>query len=641
MKEIGSTDEVNIIVQMDGIETHPETKRYYILKDEARPVAELGEVNMGDPATVVDFANWAMSNYPAENYSLVFMNHGGGWRDKEKLKEVLKKRAVCWDDTNGEDCLYMNELKNALSGLPQRINLVGFDACLMAMTEVAYQLKGCADIMVASEEVEFAPGWPYGLILAELTGTPTMTPKELGKAIVAKYAEFYTASPDEYAAITTQSAIDLSKMEALAGTITQFADSLTDNWDEIANARGSVTAVLDWWEGWEGLPYIDLYHFAQLIADNTSFAEAVMAGIDEAVIANYQREGRPDFHGLSIYFPKTKGDEEYNDYVVDKVACFPQETTWDEFLARYCQAVAPALFTGNFIDTVIDTDVDEKIDWLRLNLEVEVKEEGYYGIGGGLYSGDGIWITGSEYSQSQWLSPGTYNLALDFDGKKIFEKQINGPYRFDVGLYRDYQVVDKFTNYTAHYTYTDFEMPGLFTGTWSDYGTDTNGNQLYDYLVIAPEVLIPEYGYYSISCNLYSSSGDYISGYWFGQWLSKGTYTPELSFNSWDIWKSKIDGPYLFKLDISGPYKNSTLTTHLEGLTGAYTYTQFEMPVVFTGTYTDIGSDTNGNQLYDYLVIAPEVLIPEAGYYGLSGNLYDSSGDTYCFISFESVDIIV
>ena len=46
-----------------------------------------------------------------------------------------------------------------------------------------------------------------------------------------------------------------------------------------------------------------------------------------------------------------------------------------------------------------------------------------------------------------------------------------------------------------------------------------------------------------------------------------------------DIWKSKIDGPYLFKLDIYSHTRGSTLTTHLEGLTGNYTYDQFEKPI--------------------------------------------------------------
>ncbi|MBW1675421.1 MAG: hypothetical protein JRF30_01090 [Deltaproteobacteria bacterium] len=68
------------------------------------------------------------------------------------------------DDTSG-DALDNQELKNVLSGVSQRIgrkiDILGLDACLMNMIEVAYQLKDCVQVMVGSEEEEPFDGWPY------------------------------------------------------------------------------------------------------------------------------------------------------------------------------------------------------------------------------------------------------------------------------------------------------------------------------------------------------------------------------------------------------------------------------------------------------------------------------------------------
>jgi hypothetical protein len=91
MAQVGSSDKVNIIVQMDrtpGYATTAsdwkQTLRFRVAKGmEPLPrnaVMDLGEVNMGEGKTLVDFIKWSMSAYPAEKYMLVIWDHGDGWR---------------------------------------------------------------------------------------------------------------------------------------------------------------------------------------------------------------------------------------------------------------------------------------------------------------------------------------------------------------------------------------------------------------------------------------------------------------------------------------------------------------------------------------------------------------------------------
>ena len=166
-------------------------KRFYVTQDtdtaiiNSPVIADLGEVNMGDPAILQSFIEWAIANYPAQHYALVLWNHGSGWRERNSAEAV---KSVCIDDQSGDE-LTMTELRSALNAANattgEVLDIVGFDACLMQMVEVAYQVMGSAsrplvDITVGSEETEPGDGWDYAATLTALTASPTMTPSAAG-----------------------------------------------------------------------------------------------------------------------------------------------------------------------------------------------------------------------------------------------------------------------------------------------------------------------------------------------------------------------------------------------------------------------------------------------------------------------------
>ena len=167
----------------------------------------MGELNMGDLAVLEDLVEWAVADYPAEKYALVIWNHGGGWRDRmdrmiEETSDAIDRgdtdwgvaKAVCTDDTDG-DKLYTREVQMALEDAKKKtkaeLDLVGFDACLMGMVEIAYAVRAVADVVVGSGEIEPGDGWPYDPILKQLTEKPTQDAKELAGVIVREYVDFY------------------------------------------------------------------------------------------------------------------------------------------------------------------------------------------------------------------------------------------------------------------------------------------------------------------------------------------------------------------------------------------------------------------------------------------------------------------
>jgi hypothetical protein len=101
------------------------------------------------------------------------------------------------------------------------VQLLGYDACLMHMIEVVYQVMANAGVSVGSEEVEPWDGWPYDTILADLTGMPTMNEDALGTVIVDRYMDSYG-----YAGSETQSAMDNSALPNLVTAVDNLAQAL-------------------------------------------------------------------------------------------------------------------------------------------------------------------------------------------------------------------------------------------------------------------------------------------------------------------------------------------------------------------------------------------------------------------------------
>lgn len=303
----GSDENINFIVQMDRIDNYSnkygdwtDCKRFRIEKN-MTPTPEnalesLGEVNMGDPGTLFEFVQWAMTLYPSQQYALVLWDHGDGWQ--RKINRQVSIKGICWDDTNGSnEFISMLALKNILESLSIKPILVGFDACLMGMVENAYLLKQAGiSVMVASEETEPAAGWPYHLICQGLVSHPEWQAAQLGDWIVAKYYQSYNLCQ-------TLSAIDLTQLNPLIMRLAEFATSLSKDWQENMNA-------------------IKIQ------------AQSLRMCIDNAVISSQNGNAYQEAGGLSIYFPTKHYHSFYDQTELAK------KTKWNVFLADFINTMS-------------------------------------------------------------------------------------------------------------------------------------------------------------------------------------------------------------------------------------------------------------------------------------------------------------
>jgi clostripain len=395
-ERIGSNENVNIVAQLDrfsggfaGDGNWSTARRYFITRDNdlqtisSDLVQDLGEVNMADAQTLVDFVVWAAENYPADKYVLIMSDHGigwpGGWSDP--APSVPADRSLPITAALGND-LYLMEIDQALSeiraqtGIDQ-FELIGMDACLMGGIEIFAALAPHARYAVASQEVEPALGWAYAGFLEELATNPGIDGADLGRLIVDSYIREDQRILDPVARagllgggnplgglfglfggpsnVSTQqlveqmeqnitlTAVDLSQIPPLVNSINEFSLTLAnDNQQTIAQTRTyaqSFTSVFG-----SNVPpsYIDLGHFAQLLAQNSRSSEVdqavddLLTAIQQAVIAEKHGPNKPGSTGVSIYFPNSQlyGNPITGPQSYTAVAnTFTDASLWDDFLA--------------------------------------------------------------------------------------------------------------------------------------------------------------------------------------------------------------------------------------------------------------------------------------------------------------------
>jgi hypothetical protein len=405
MAQVGSTDKVNIVVQFDrspsfsgGQGNWTQTLRFLVKKDmkplPADAVEDIGEVNMGDGQVLADFVNWAKEKFPAKHYMLDIWDHGQGWRFQEATRVMVRDpdglaadseahlafrekqlekvparfrgeadsralpredqvvegtvRYISSDDTSN-DHLFNREIQDSLEEalVDERLDLIGFDACLMAMVETAYAMRNVANVMVGSEELEPGDGWDYERFLTKLIDNPTMDAEGLGQVLVDAYKERYSGDDET----VTLSAVRLSQIRRQAGAINRFANACQVRLgSEGAMLREAREACENYAPGY-GLHGIDLDCFCEQVEEKTSDgtlqsrAKAVRTEIQALVIHNYagtERQGNFGSKGLAIYFPLTKAlfdvdpdNEGYLESNTNYPVQFVQDYRWDNFLHAY------------------------------------------------------------------------------------------------------------------------------------------------------------------------------------------------------------------------------------------------------------------------------------------------------------------
>lgn len=329
MSRVGSNENVNIVTLIDR-ERGP-AQINYIEKGKIKKIKDMGELDMGDYKELVKFCKFVKENYPAKHYMIGIWNHGSGWKAKTDKNVV---RGVSYDDSSNNH-ITTNQLTTATKlcaeALGQKIDVINMDCCLMGMVEVAYAIKDNCNYFVGSEEVEAGKGTPYDDVLVALkAGT---TPKAFANHWVNAYAKSYQGG-SQGRDDSTQSAIDLSKVDGLVDSINGFAKAVMSG-----KYADKVVSAVDKTVKFEYPENIDLLHFMKnfkpLVKGDSSVTTAIekVEAAAKAAIINNKTTGRSSYNrykdaeGIAIYLPQRLGLEpKYSDLG------FSKNSMWDDMI---------------------------------------------------------------------------------------------------------------------------------------------------------------------------------------------------------------------------------------------------------------------------------------------------------------------
>lgn len=320
IEAVGSDSYTNLVAQVD---TGSQCNRYLLQKDtnmgkiNSPVVQALGRQNMSDPQNLADFIKWGVENYPAEHYMVVVSDHGNGWR------------GAAQDYSHG-GWMTLPQIREgfekAQEATGRKIDVVGFDACLMASTEVAHELQGVADYLVASEETEGGDGWKYTSFL-----NPTLLqnvqqmhmmkinvePRQLAIHAV-RHAEANQGD------LPTMTAVDMSQMPSVSAAVDNLGKAIVGNPNagQVANLARQAQSYYD---------YSDVGDFARRIEGSNipdeglkTAAKGVTDAIGTAVIAEQHSAQYPGSTGLTLELSRYGVPSGYEETKLAKETSWPQ-----------------------------------------------------------------------------------------------------------------------------------------------------------------------------------------------------------------------------------------------------------------------------------------------------------------------------
>jgi hypothetical protein len=352
-------------------------------------VADLGELNTGDPEVFASFLQWGLEGGPFDYVALFLWGHGTGAMDftqritpvrsylgssiervfftktAARELEIQAKlhigdvKAIAADYSANMDSLENAELSRAmrssLVAFNKRLDVLVLDACFMGSIEFLYEIQDLTAFAVVSPATVPNEGLPYDAILAQLINSPELSPRELGALIVSLYERDYQTNNWFVRTPVTLATVDVQKLSPLVASVNSIAGRLLSAMvDDVSKfiVEGSIKQL---WstitERFGDKNFVDLYHFLNGLATHRVLSERGItdgqpilpaAAMQDAVtdrVSVIRRDGANpppaiDACGLTIHFPASPLALENLKKYLDSTFCTTGAPNWGRLLAR-------------------------------------------------------------------------------------------------------------------------------------------------------------------------------------------------------------------------------------------------------------------------------------------------------------------
>lgn len=192
------------------------------------------DLNAARGQVLRDFLQFGLEACPADAYVVFMYGHSSG------------PMGLFYDRASGEEMpntLRLNDLADAMRVVAGRVAVVLFRDCFMCTLEAAYQLRGAARFMIASQsEVPIAGTWPWRDLMAHVR--PGAPAADVSQGFAALLGTFFDDGANRGPfADAPISLVDVDGADAVAGPLKALAAVLDEARADPARCRACVTAL--------------------------------------------------------------------------------------------------------------------------------------------------------------------------------------------------------------------------------------------------------------------------------------------------------------------------------------------------------------------------------------------------------------
>jgi hypothetical protein len=372
--------------------------RSYMVPDKPFQVPKKGNENAANPRSILNFVDWCVNKVEVENngeitfgrraqkYALIFSGHSLGFQDIGLFKDESSGKSLKMSDfydtlqaliSSKKELREIAELHGWLGEdrevehklLGQKLDILGFDSCVMGMLEVGYQFNSVAKTMISSEGSVPSAGWTYAKILGCLARNRGLDTRGVAELFVREFIQ----SQDSYTVggvSVDMAAWDLGRFDELAGAFNDLAEALIDCFKNPKSRiyRQMERAILH--VHWKCQSYmydqnVDLGDFCELLDRECGLiVEELGDGKDTEILERVQKEcrgvlkelrkavilggfsggGYQYSNGVSVFFPWSREAYEVSRKNYETL-WFAKDVkrerlSWADFLKRYLNQVS-------------------------------------------------------------------------------------------------------------------------------------------------------------------------------------------------------------------------------------------------------------------------------------------------------------
>lgn len=372
------------------------------------PVRSKINENAADQRSVLNFVDWCVNKVggKADRYALIFSGHSLGFQDiglfkdegtgktmkMTNLFELLQMIALtkgqleemAFDKmTNREKDEFLENdsfldtdkqdryERKTTEIIGQKLDLLGFDSCVMGMIEVGYEFDTVAKTMVVSEGSVPSAGWTYAKILGGLARGEHCN--HSAQDVAMHFVKDFIRSQDKFTVggvSVDMAAWDMSEMRDLTEKFNNLAESLINCFEDKHKPiyKFMERAILQ--AHWKCQSYmydqnVDLGDFCELLHEECQFIKDSLSAndvkmLDEiqakcrdvleqlkkaVILSGFSGGGYQYSNGVSVFFPWSwegyqVSQKDYENLEFTMAAKSGNKICWADFLKKYLFEVA-------------------------------------------------------------------------------------------------------------------------------------------------------------------------------------------------------------------------------------------------------------------------------------------------------------